>query len=76
MARDGWQSTPTHAQPTNADQFAGVTTADLCHTSLCLPLKAAVAMRDELWPGFETLIPSRTREWEGPWTSVGGRGSD
>lgn len=31
---------------------------------------------DELWPGFETLTPSRTREWEGPWAWVGGRGGD
>lgn len=31
---------------------------------------------DELWPGFETLTSSRTREWEGPWTLVGRRGSD
>jgi hypothetical protein len=33
-------------------------------------------MCDELWPGFETLILSRTGEWEEPWTLVGGHGSD
>lgn len=31
---------------------------------------------DELCSGFEALSPYRTREWEGPWTLVGGSGGD
>jgi hypothetical protein len=46
------------------------TRAGTCHT------RPPYLMRDELWPGFETLISSRTREWEGLWTLVGGCGSD
>ncbi|MET9395873.1 hypothetical protein ABZY20_36580, partial [Streptomyces sp. NPDC006624] len=46
------------------------TRAGTCHT------RPPFLMCDELWPGCGTLLSFRTREREGPWTLVGGCGSD